>query len=110
METQRRLGRRSLLLALVASTCILAGSPASASRPLPRVTVITDSVGGALYWDLPAQSVLAYGLYVQLETKTCRRLVETGCPAYGERPQSALEAAQALGHKLGRLVVIDVGY
>ena len=111
METHRRLGRRSLLVVLVASTCILAGSPsASADRPLPRVTMITDSVGGALYWDTYAQSVLAYGLDLRVETKTCRRLVETGCPAYGERPPSALETIQSLGHELGPVVVIDVGY
>jgi hypothetical protein len=87
----------------------LAGT-ASAARPLPRVTMITDSVGGVLYWATGARHELAKGLDLELKTKTCRRLVVRGCPAYGELPPSALGTIQALGPRLGRLVVIDVGY
>jgi hypothetical protein len=74
------------------------------------VTVITDSVGGVLYWAKDARNELAHGLDLRLETKTCRRLVARGCPAYGEVPPSALETIKALGSQLGPLVVVDVGY
>lgn len=72
--------------------------------------MITDSVGGVLYWDAEARDELAAGLDLRLETKTCRRLVVTGCPAYGEIPPSALATIQALGAALGPVVVVDVGY
>jgi hypothetical protein len=85
-----------------------AGGPVTA--PLPRVTLITDSVGGVLFWAADARAELAQGLDLRLETKTCRKLVATGCFAYGETPPSALETIQALGAELGPLVVIDVGY
>lgn len=104
------------MLALAALALGLAGATASpgagpaATRPLPRVTLITDSVGGVLYWATAARDELAQGLDLRLETKTCRKLVAIGCYAYGERPPSALETIQALGAELGPLVVIDVGY
>ena len=42
---------------------------------------------------------------------TCRRLVEPGCPAYGnDAPESALAAVQRLGSGLGPIVVVSVGY
>lgn len=71
---------------------------------------MTDSVGGVLYWATKARDELAQGLDLRLETKACRRLVIIGCPAYGERPPSALETIKALGTDVGPLVVIDVGY
>ena len=72
--------------------------------------MITDSVGGVLYWSDDARHVLGRGLDFVLETKTCRRLVSVGCPAYGERPPSALATIQTLGSSLGPVVVVDVGY
>jgi hypothetical protein len=81
------------------------------SAPANRVTVITDSVGGVLYWVTEARENLARGLDLDLETKTCRKLVAPGCPAYGDpSPASALETIEALGPDLGPTVVIDVGY
>jgi hypothetical protein len=76
----------------------------------PRVTMITDSVGGVLFWASSARDELAEGLDFHLETKTCRKLVSPGCYAYDEVPPSALETIQKLGPDLGHLVVIDVGY
>jgi hypothetical protein len=76
----------------------------------PRVTMITDSVGGVLFWANSERDELAEGLDFHLETKTCRKLVSPGCAAYDEVPPSALETIQKLGTDLGRLVVIDVGY
>lgn len=105
MPFLRLAGTALVLLALVAGA-----ASGSAPRPLQRLTVITDSVGGVLYWAKDAREELARGLDVRLETKTCRRLVVPGCPAYGETPPSALATIGALGPKLGPLVVIDVGY
>lgn len=100
----------ALVLALAGSG---AGTAANAVDPVPanRVTVITDSVGGVLYWVTKARDDLARGLDLDLETKTCRKLVDPGCPAYGDpHPVSALETIEALGQELGPTVVIDVGY
>lgn len=99
-----------LVLALAGSG---AGTAADApgSVPANRVTVITDSVGGVLYWVTRARENLARGLDLDLETKTCRKLLGPGCPAYGDpSPASALETIEALGRELGPTVVIDVGY
>ena len=63
-----------------------------------------------LYWSDDARHALGRGLDFVLETKTCRRLVSVGCPAYGERPPSALATIRALGTSLGPVVVVDVGY
>jgi hypothetical protein len=100
-------------LTLAAATATTsAGEPATVTdaRPLPRVTLITDSVGGVLFWAADARAELGQGLDLRLETKTCRKLVAIGCYAYGETPPSALETIQTLGAELGPLVVIDVGY
>jgi hypothetical protein len=109
----RRLAAALTLAALAMGVAGSAGSgggaPAEAASR-PRVTLITDSVGGVLYWATAARDELAQGLDLKLETKACRRLVTVGCPAYGERPPSALETIRALGAELGALVVIDVGY
>lgn len=72
--------------------------------------MITDSVGGVLYWQKEARDEFAQGMDLRLETKTCRRLVVRGCPAYGEIPPSALATIEALSPDLGPVVVIDVGY
>jgi hypothetical protein len=97
------------MLVLAVAGFLAAGSGADV-QPRPRVTMITDSVGGVLYWVTDAQAELAQGLDFQLETKTCRKLASIGCPAYGERPPSALETIESLGPSLGPLVIIDVGY
>jgi hypothetical protein len=76
----------------------------------PRVTMITDSVGGVLFRVTQEQARLAEGLDFRLETKTCRKLVERGCYADGESPPSVLETVETLGAELGDLVVVDVGY
>ena len=65
---------------------------------------------GSRLWVSDARAQLAQGLDFRLETKTCRKLVEIGCYAYGESPPSALTTIQSLGSQLGPIVVIDVGY
>ena len=76
----------------------------------PRVTMITDSVGGVLFWAAPERAKLAGGLDFRLETKACRKLVSVGCYAYDEVPPSALETIEKLGPELGDLVIVYVGY
>jgi hypothetical protein len=90
-----------------------AAAPANSADVVPpnRVTVITDSVGGVLYWVTEARARFARGLDLDLETKTCRKLVDPGCAAYDDpSPPSALETIVARGAQLGPTVVIDVGY
>jgi len=73
--------------------------------------MITDSVGGVFFWATAPRDAFAKGLDLDLEVKTCRKLVSAGCPAYGDdHPASALETIRALGDQIGSVVVIDVGY
>jgi hypothetical protein len=105
----RRVGIAVALLA--AALACGADSRAEAPVPGPHVTMITDSVGGVLFWVDSARTALASGFDFDLETKTCRKLVDPGCPAYGDpAPISALDTVRALGSKLGPIVVVDVGY
>lgn len=99
-----------LLLALAGSGTTSAAATALDSPP-NRVTLITDSVGGVLSWVTQAREKFARGLDLDLETKSCRKLVDPGCPQEGDpHPPSALETIQGLGGQIGPTVVIDVGY
>jgi hypothetical protein len=90
---------------------LASSAPVRAAAPLPRITVITDSVGGVLFWANPPRESLARNLDLDLEVKTCRKLVTPGCPAYGDdHPASALDTIHTLGDAIGSVVVIDVGY
>lgn len=110
------MGSARLLAAVAVLTGVSVGTATSATSsdavPANRVTVITDSVGGVLFWVTEARVKLGRGLDLDLETKTCRKLVDMGCPSYGdpEPAPSALETIHALGPQLGSTVVIDVGY
>ncbi|MGZ4387291.1 MAG: GDSL-type esterase/lipase family protein [Gaiellaceae bacterium] len=76
----------------------------------PRVTFIGDSVADAVSYVTPAQALLARGVRLQLELAECRRLVEASCSVGGVQPETALDLIEALGRKLGPVVVIAVGY
>jgi hypothetical protein len=92
---------------------VLVLSPAArAAQPPPeRVTALTDSVGGILFWDAQARDELGRRLDLRVEQQSCRKLVDPGCPAYAiDAPESALAAVQRLGPELGRIVVVNVGY
>lgn len=101
----RRFAAAGIMVGLLA----LPGSAGAAREP-GRVTMITDSVGGVIYWVQPALDELSNGLDFQLETKTCRKLVAAGCWAYDESPPSALETVRELGPGLGTVLIVDVGY
>ncbi|MFL5928448.1 MAG: hypothetical protein ACJ77E_16070 [Gaiellaceae bacterium] len=99
--------------AVFAVLALVGGAPAAAApAPAPpRVTVLTDSVGGILYWDAAARDLLGRRLDLHVEQQSCRKLTEPGCPAYViDAPESALAAVQRLGSGLGGIVVVNVGY
>ena len=107
---------RSSLAAAGAVAISLAFAPAAtnAADQVPRpnhVTLITDSVGGVLFWATGPREQMAQDIELDLQVKTCRKLITPGCPAYGDNaPESALAIVQRLGPSLGRTVFIDVGY
>jgi hypothetical protein len=103
---------RALTALLAGAAGLLVLATAQAATPLlPRVTVITDSVGGDLTWDPPARAVLGKGLDLNVDARTCRRLVAPGCPYDGVQPPSALDAIEGADPAwLGSVVTVDVGY
>jgi len=99
------------LVALVLPGVSDGGSGPGETAPKPaRVTMITDSVGGALYAGSAEREMLAQGLDFRLEDAPCRKLVSPGCASDAGVPPSALETIARLGPELGQLVVVDVGY
>jgi hypothetical protein len=108
---------RSLTVALGAVVAIglaLAPTATDAADQAPRanhVTLITDSVGGVLFWATGPREQMAQDIDLDLEVKTCRKLITPGCPAYGDdAPESALAIVRRLGPSLGRTVFVNVGY
>ena len=93
---------------VVASSLLLLAPSAAAARP--HVTLITDSVAGALIWDAPAARIFSRGFDVDLELKSCRRLTTLSCAAGREIPPNALQLIRAKGRSIGPNVVIAVGY
>jgi hypothetical protein len=119
----RRGGGCALLVSLLvaaafAGSLVAVAAPgAHAALPRPRVTMITDSVGGVVSWVDQAYAELSAGIELRVEVKACRKLVVEGCYAYGGNPPSALETIRTLGAerdklgtRLGKLVIVDVGY
>ena len=102
----------AVLLLLGAALLLLpptAPSPASSPRPLPRVTLISDSVAGAISLDLGAKLILAQGIDLFLEPGEARRL-GGDTPVGGIAPPTVLQLIATLGRRLGPTVIIDVGY
>ncbi len=104
--------------ALVATALILASSllvgAARAGDPSapypPRVTLITDSVGGILA-ALPKQRTdLGKGLDLDVEAWACRKVADDGCTADAGTAPSVLATVQRLGPQAGYMLVVDVGY
>lgn len=88
---------------------LAAAAPAHGGARSPRVTIVADSVGGALAAPA-ARRKLGAGLDVDLEAVVCRTLATPGCHAPGApAPPSALDTIERLG-ALGQVVVVDVGY
>jgi hypothetical protein len=78
-------------------------------QPLPRVTLISDSVAGAITFDTGAKAILAEGVDLFLEPGEARRLGGETAPG-GIAPPTVLQLIGMLGHRLGTTVIISVGY
>jgi len=72
--------------------------------------VVGDSVAASMEYVLSARTALRRGLDVRLDLEVCRRLVQPSCAFRGAKPSTALQAVQAAGRSLGRVLVVDVGY
>jgi len=84
-------------------------SPSGKKAPI-RVTFVGDSVAASISYATTAQAQLKKGLAVRLDLKVCRRLVLPSCTYQGSTPTTALQAVQALGRSLGRVLIVKVGY
>lgn len=107
--------RTALLLAVVVclaglgSAATAAASPTGKKAPV-RVTFVGDSVAASISYASTAQAQLKKGLSVRLDLRVCRRLVQPSCTYQGSTPTTALQAVQALGRSLGRVLIVKVGY
>jgi fermentation-respiration switch protein FrsA (DUF1100 family) len=93
---------------LVASTMV-SGGRAGAVLPRTRVTLITDSVGGAVALDTGATALLSRDVDLFLEPGQAR-ILGGKYPPYAIVPPSAVDLIRRLGHNLGFVVVVAVGY
>jgi len=88
--------------------------PAVPKRPVhrtpERVTFIGDSVPAEISYVASAQALLRRGVHIDLQLAACRRLVEPSCTVAGVTPPTALDVIESMGHRLGPVVVIGVGY
>jgi hypothetical protein len=105
---------RALLLGLaLAVTCVVvapaSAAPAVKKAPL-RATFVGDSVSASILYATTAQRQLEKGVKVRLDLKVCRRLVQPSCPYNGSTPSTALQAVQAYGRSLGKVLIVKVGY
>ena len=96
--------------ALAAISVLLFATPASSSapRPLPRVTLISDSVAAAIVFDTGAKAVLADGVDLFLEPGQARLLGGESAPG-AIAPETALQLIGELGRRLGPTVIVEVG-
>ena len=102
------LGPLLLFVALAASSA----ATAAPARTLPalRATFVGDSVAASISYVPTAQARLERGMHVRLDLAVCRRLVEPSCSYGGSAPSTALQAVEAYGHALGKVLIVKVGY
>jgi len=99
----------ALALACLAVAGSAAASTAREQAPI-AATFVGDSISASITYVPAAQRRLASGLAVKLDVRVCRRLVQPSCSFQGETPTTALQAVQAHGRSLGRVLIVDVGY
>lgn len=92
---------------LVASTMV-SGGRAAAAQPRTRVTLISDSVAGAIALDTGATAALSQGIDLFLEPGQAR-ILGGEYPRGAIVPPSAVDLIGRLGHNLGPVVVVSVG-
>jgi hypothetical protein len=107
----RRARRAAIMLAAAGIAVLAIAVPASAQPAAKtRVTVIGDSVAASFNYVAAARRFLGKGLDLRSDAVVCRRLVATSCPFQGTTPSTALDVVTVEGHRLGPVVVINVGY
>lgn len=111
---RRTAGRRrafpTAVAVLLAGVVGLAAASAPAA-PLPKVTMIGDSVSGAIAYEKAAIATLRRGADVDLQFAPCRRVGQASCPYKDTTAPTVLELLGTLGPKLaGGTVIVAVGY
>jgi hypothetical protein len=107
--SQRPLFAAAFAAALLAATALV-GSGVAASRNAVGVTFVGDSVPASISYTPQAQAILSRGVDLRLDLRVCRRLVTESCSFQGASPPTALESIQAVGQRLGDVLIVDVGY
>ena len=107
-----RVVRRAAIMLAAAGVVLLALAVHASAQPAAktRVTVIGDSVTASFNYVAAARRYLGKGLDLRSDAVVCRRLVATSCPFQGATPSTALDVVTVEGHRLGSVVVINVGY
>jgi hypothetical protein len=107
-----RVVRRAAIMLAAAGVVLLALAVHASAQPATktRVTVIGDSVTASFNYVAAARRYLGKGLDLHSDAVVCRRLVATSCPFQGSTPSTALDVVTVEGHRLGSVVVINVGY
>ena len=102
--------RRLRLLLVAAAVLTPLGTAAAGARP--TVTLIGDSVADKMERNPVALASLNNGFRLDLQTRGCRRLVAPSCTIVGSSgtPPSVLPLVKKLAHRLGKIVIVDVGY
>ncbi len=112
----RRSTHTAALAVLLAVVVLAAVAPAPAA-PLPKVTMIGDSVSGAIAYEKVALATLRRGADVDLQLAPCRRVGTDELPLQGhdgaDRARAArharVEARGQHGHRRGRLQRLRAG-
>ena len=102
---------RSVAALVLVMGCLLTAATSSAlAASTQRVTVIGDSVTESLDYVPAARGYLGRGLDLRVDAAVCRRLVYPSCAFQGATPSTALQVVAERGRRLGRVVVVNVGY
>jgi len=104
---RRRLLALCVFAALASSTLATAGIAQG-----QKVTVFGDSVADRMQRNPVALAALNNGFTLDLQTRGCRRLVAPSCTIVGSSgtPTSLLPLVRSLGPRIGKIVVVDIGY
>jgi Putative Ig domain len=101
---------RGTLVAMLVVLVFGAVGSQAATRALPHVTVIGDSVADGVENDNSAMAILRQGIDLDMEAAACRRVDQPSCFNDGVQPPNVVQFANQMGAKLGPNVVVAVGY
>ncbi|MGZ8687107.1 MAG: putative Ig domain-containing protein [Gaiellaceae bacterium] len=98
-------------MAVLLAGVVLAAAASAPAAALPKVTMIGDSVSGAIAYEKAAIETLRRGADVDLQFAPCRRVGQTSCPYKDTTAPTVLDLLGTLGQKLaGSTVIVAVGY